>query len=120
LASFEANFSQILSRLRAAAGPDTVIVAMTYYNPLGSCFRAALAPLADVVLEGGPGLEGLNDRIRRISAANGVLVADIYGLLGPGDLVGGTDCLHPNDAGHQKIAEAFAALLAGTGMQMAA
>jgi lysophospholipase L1-like esterase len=120
LATFEANFSQILSRLRAGAGPDTVIVAMTYYNPLGSCFRAALAPLADVVLEGGPGLEGLNDRIRRISAANGVLVADTYGLLGPGDLVGGTDCLHPNDAGHQKIAEAFAAALAGTGMQTAA
>jgi lysophospholipase L1-like esterase len=120
LASFEANFSQILSRLRAAAGPDTVMVAMTYYNPLGSCVRAALAPLADVVLEGGPGLEGLNDRIRRISAANGVLVADTYGLLGPGDLVGGTDCLHPNDAGHQKIAEAFAAVLAGTDAQAAA
>lgn len=115
LASFEANFSQTLSRLRAAAGPDTVIVAMTYYNPLGSCFRAALAPLADVVLEGGPELEGLNDRIRRISAANGVLVAETYGLLGPGDLVGGTDCLHPNNAGHQKIAEAFAAALTGTG-----
>ncbi len=72
-------------------------------------------PLADVVLEGGPVLEGLNDRIRRIAAANGVLVADTYGLLGPGELVGGTDCLHPNDAGHQKIAEAFAAALAGTG-----
>jgi lysophospholipase L1-like esterase len=120
LASFEANFSQILSRLRAAAGPDTVMVAMTYYNPLGSCVRAALAPLADVVLEGGPGLEGLNDRIRRISAANGVLVADTYGLLGPGDLVGGTDCLHPNDAGHQKIAQAFAAVLAGADAQAAA
>jgi lysophospholipase L1-like esterase len=120
LAIFEANFSQILSQLRAAAGPDTVIVAMTYYNPLGSCVRAALAPLADVVLEGGPGLEGLNDRIRRISAANGVLVADTYGLLGPGDLVGGTDCLHPNDAGHQKIAEAFAAALAGAGALAAA
>jgi lysophospholipase L1-like esterase len=120
LASFEANSTQILSQLRAAAGPDTVIVAMTYYNPLGSCSRAALAPLADVVLEGGPGLEGLNDRIRRISAASGVLVADTYGLLGPGDLVGGTDCLHPNDAGHRKIAEAFAAVLAGTGAQAAA
>jgi lysophospholipase L1-like esterase len=49
-----------------------------------------------------------------------VLVADTYGLLGSGDLVGGTDCLHPNDAGHQRIAEAFAAALAGTGMQTAA
>jgi lysophospholipase L1-like esterase len=119
LATFEANFTQILSQLRAAAGPDTVIVAMTYYNPLPSCVRAALAPLADVVLESGPGIDGLNDRIRRISAANGVQVADTYGKLGPGDLVGGTDCLHPNDAGHQVIAEAFAVPVAGAGAEAA-
>lgn len=119
LGAFEDNFTQILSRLRAAAGPDTVIVAMTYYNPLRSCIREALAPLADVVLEGGPGIEGLNDRIRRISAANDVLVADTYGVLDPGDLVGGTDCLHPNDAGHQTIAEVFAAAQAGAGAQAA-
>jgi len=31
-----------------------------------------------------------------------------------------TDCLHPNDAGHQKIAEAFAAVLAGADAQAAA
>jgi lysophospholipase L1-like esterase len=43
-----------------------------------------------------------------------------HDLLGPGDLVGGTDCLHPNDAGHQKIAEAFAAVLAGADAQAAA
>jgi hypothetical protein len=40
--------------------------------------------------------------------------------LGPGDLVGGTDCLHPNDAGHQRIAEAFGAVLAGADAQAAA
>jgi hypothetical protein len=28
------NYQTILSRLRAAAGPDTVIAVMTYYNPL--------------------------------------------------------------------------------------
>jgi lysophospholipase L1-like esterase len=38
----------------------------------------------------------------------------------PGPWVGGTDCLHPNDAGHQKIAEAFAAVLAGADAQAAA
>jgi lysophospholipase L1-like esterase len=43
-----------------------------------------------------------------------------HDLLGPGDLVGGTDCLHPNDAGHQKIAEAFAAVLAGADAPAAA
>jgi lysophospholipase L1-like esterase len=43
-----------------------------------------------------------------------------HDLLGSGDLVGGTDCLHPNDVGHQKIAEAFAAVLAGADAQAAA
>ncbi|HEV8648834.1 MAG TPA: SGNH/GDSL hydrolase family protein [Actinomycetes bacterium] len=113
LTTFATNFTQILGALRAAAGPGTVIVAMTYYNPLASCDLAALAPLADVVLEGGPGFDGrLNDLIRRISAANGVAVAETYGKLGPADLVGGSDCLHPNDSGHQIIAEAFAKALA--------
>jgi lysophospholipase L1-like esterase len=69
--------------------------------------------LAEVVLEGGPGVEGLNDRIRRISTANGVAVADTYGKLAAEDLVGGTDCLHPNDSGHRIIADVFAAASAG-------
>jgi lysophospholipase L1-like esterase len=119
LQTFETNFTQILGDLRAAAGPDTVIIAMTYYNPLPSCQLAALAGLAEVVLEGGPGVEGLNDRIRRISAANGVAVADTYGKLAAADLVGGTDCLHPNDAGHRIIADVFAAALAGAEAQAA-
>ena len=72
-----------------------------------------MAPLADVVLEGGPGVAvGLNDLIRSIAAAHGVLVAETYGQLGPGELVGGDDCLHTNDAGYQRITEAFAAALA--------
>ncbi len=113
LETFAANFTQILGQLRAAAGPDTVIIAMTYYNPLPSCRLASLAPLADAVLEGGLGVTvGLNDLIRSIAAAHGVLVAETYGQLGPGELVGGDDCLHPNDAGYQVITEAFAAALA--------
>ena len=39
------------------------------------------------------------------------MVAETYGRLGPGELVGGDDCLHPNDAGYQVITEAFAAAL---------
>jgi lysophospholipase L1-like esterase len=120
LETFAANFALILGQLRAAAGPDTVIIAMTYYNPLPSCQLAGLAPLADAVLEGGLGVAaGLNDLIRSIAAAHGVLVAETYGKLGPGDLVGGTDCLHPNDAGYQTITEAFAAALAGAQPQAA-
>jgi lysophospholipase L1-like esterase len=120
LQTFAANFALILGELRVAAGPDTVIIAMTYYNPLPSCRLASLAPLADAVLEGGMGVTvGLNDLIRSIAAAHSVLVAETYGLLGPGDLVGGSDCLHPNDAGYQLITEAFAAALAGAQPQAA-
>jgi lysophospholipase L1-like esterase len=120
LETFAVNFTQILGELRAAAGPDTVIIAMTYYNPLPSCRLASLAPLADAVLEGGLGVTvGLNDLIRSIAAAHGVLVAETYGQLGPAELVGGSDCLHPNDAGYQRITEAFAAALAGTQPQAA-
>ena len=120
LQGFAANFTLILGQLRAAAGPDTVIIAMTYYNPLPSCRLASLAPLADAVLEGGLGVAvGLNDLIRSIAAAHGVLVAETYGKLGSDDLVGGSDCLHPNDAGYQFITEAFAAALAGAQPQAA-
>jgi lysophospholipase L1-like esterase len=120
LQSFATNFTVILGRLRAAASPDTVVIAMTYYNPLPSCRLAGLAPLADAVLEGGPGVAvGLNDLIRSIAAAHGVVVAETYGKLSRGDLVGGSDCLHPNDAGYQLITEAFAAALAGAQPQAA-
>jgi lysophospholipase L1-like esterase len=37
----------------------------------------------------------------------------------PQNLVGGTDCLHPNDSGHQIIADLFAAALAGAAAQAA-
>jgi lysophospholipase L1-like esterase len=119
LQTVETNLTQILAELRAAAGPNTVIIAMTYYNPLPSCQLSDLAGLAEVVLEGGPGVEGLNDRIRRISADNGVTVADTYGKLAAMDLVGGSDCLHPNDSGHRIIADVFAAALAGAEAQAA-
>jgi lysophospholipase L1-like esterase len=32
----------------------------------------------------------------------------MFGALDTGDLVGGDDCLHPDDSGHAAIAEAFA------------
>lgn len=118
LRTFAANFTTTLAQLQAAAGPDTMIIAMTYYNPLPSCRLSALAPLASNVLEGAPGFDGrLNDLIRGISAANAVAGADTYGKLAAENLVGGTDCLHPNDSGHQIIADLFAAALAGTGPQ---
>jgi lysophospholipase L1-like esterase len=58
-------------------------------------------------------------QLRAISAANGVAVAGTYGKLAAQNLVGGTDCLHPNDSGHQIIADLFAAALAGASAQTA-
>ena len=107
-ATFSANLDFILAELRAAAGDDTPIIVMTYYNPLPGCFLAPFAPLADIVLEGGGPLPaGLNDLIRSIAASHDAKVAETFGKLGAGDLVGGFDCLHANDDGYEIIAEAF-------------
>ena len=108
------NLTLTLSQLRAAAGPDTEIVVMTYYNSLVGCQLSQFAPLGDFVLEGGPGLPvGLNDLIRLIAAGADASVAETFGLLGPEDLVGGADCLHANDSGYKIIAEAFEEAIEG-------
>lgn len=108
LTSFAANLGVILGTLRQAAGPDTRIVVMTYYNPLGSCFLADLEPLAANVLEGGPGVPiGLNDIIRGTALATGAEVAETFGQLDGDDFVGGKDCLHPDKSGYHEIARAI-------------
>ena len=113
-AAAEAGLAETLEQLAEAAGRRAEVVVTTYYNPIGSCVLAAnpaAVPVADAVLEAGtvPGLVavdvGLNDRIRRTADGVGVQVTDLYGVLGAADLVGGADCLHPNAAGHQEIAE---------------
>ncbi len=117
LAAFEGNLDFILGELRAAAGPDTPIVVMTYYNPLVNlrCPLSALAPLAGLALEGSafPFFPlGLNDLIRSVAADHDATVAD---LIPGGDfpsLLRGVnlrpDCVHPNDSGHRIIADEFA------------
>jgi len=64
--------------------------------------------LGDLILETAPvpglGEVGFNGLITAISQQHGAKVADTFGALGAGDLVGGTDCLHPNKAGHTNIA----------------
>lgn len=109
--TYQANLATILGTLRAAA-PDAEIGIMTYYNPLGSCDLADLEELADLVLEGGGPLPaGLNDIIRGVAGATQVTTVETFGLLGERDYVGGSDCLHPDNSGHKKIARAFARAL---------
>lgn len=120
------RLNQILAELRAAAGPDVLIMTTTYYNPLPFCDLGASDParataLGDWILEGGtlPGPlaalgpldQGFNDVVRAVSAQHGAVVADTYGTVGAGDFVGGSDCTHPNASGHAKIADVFAAAL---------
>jgi lysophospholipase L1-like esterase len=103
-----------LGTLRKVAGPNANILVRTQYNPLlrDSCGgpNDPLAQLANVVLEGGaPFLaSGLNDRIRAVAAKHGARVAEIFlaFFIAPNTLVA-DDCIHPNDAGHAVIRDAF-------------
>jgi lysophospholipase L1-like esterase len=107
LSRVDANYATILTQLREAAGPRTTIAVMTYYNPLPACPLAALAPLADIVLEGGgPVALGLNDIIRQQAAAVGAVVVETAPVVQLSEVQ--PDCLHPNAAGHADIADAFA------------
>ncbi len=117
LAVFAERYERILADLRAAAGPETVIVTTTYYNSLPACDLgrppSPAGALADAVLEGSPspGLppEGINDVIRAASVRHGAVVADAYGVLrDPDHFVGGADCLHPNASGHHLLADLVA------------
>ena len=107
-AQVSSNYATILGQLRAAAGPDTTIAVMTYYNPLlnPGCRVAGLASLGSVVLEGGGPLpHGLNDIIRQQADAVGAAVVETSAVVAPTEVE--PDCLHPNAAGHADIAQAF-------------
>lgn len=113
-AGIEENLTETLVLLRHAAGPETRIAVMTYFNAFLACDQRASVASVDLLLEGVPGISaGLNDVIRHAAATADAVVADTFGLLDPSDLVGGSDCLHANDAGYKKIARAFAFVLAG-------
>ena len=112
------NLRVTLRALYLAGGADTTLAVMTYYSPLASCVLADLDSLATVVLEGGsvgasgPTVDrGLNDVIRSATAHTGAIAVDTYGQLDADDLVGGEDCLHPNDRGHALIADSFSAAI---------
>jgi len=122
-ATFSANFDTILDELRDAAGPDTTIIVMTYFNSLVNpgCIFNSLEPLGDIALEGDPLLapfglsDGLNDLIRLIAADpdHNAKVAELVPggvfpvLLGPADIQ--PDCLHPKNNGYKIIAGEFKA-----------
>jgi len=102
------GIDEVLRTLTAAAGPDTTVAVMTYYNPTFACQLASLQPLAERVLEGAGQQPGLNDILRARAADHSALVVETRERLNArADFVGGNDCLHPSGAGHARIAEAF-------------
>ena len=118
MAQYEADLDNVVSQLRSAAGPDTPIVLGTYDNPVPYCFLGEIPgaiELGAVLLEGSPdgALDGVHDVVRRVAARYDADVAEVFGQLGAGDFVGGADCLHPGDAGHEKVTEAFRAVIDG-------
>jgi lysophospholipase L1-like esterase len=115
-AAYQADLTQALSTLRAAAGPDARIVIGTYDNGIGQCYLSAFpgsVQLAALVLEGGfgPFASGIHGIMRSVGAQYDVEVAESYGDLAPADWVGGADCLHPKDSGYTKVARSFADVL---------
>ena len=113
MTAFQADLAQVVGALRAAAGPDTPIVLGTYDNPIPFCDLAGIpgaAQLGALVLEGTPdgALPGIHDIVRGVAAVFGAEVAEVFGdLSSPGDWLGGADCLHPADAGYNKVTDAF-------------
>jgi hypothetical protein len=112
MATYEADLRGVVAELRAAAGADTPIVLGTYDNPIPFCFLGMIPgaiPLGAIVLEGTPDgfLDGVHDIVRRVAADFGAEVAEAFRPLGPDDFVGGNDCLHVTDSGHDKVTAAF-------------
>ena len=112
LSTISRNLTVTLMPIRAAAGPDTRIAVMTYFNALIGCDYRDVADNAELVLQGVPGITpGLNGVIKQAANRADAVIADTFGKLEIGDLVGGVDCLHANDSGYEKIAEAFTSVL---------
>ena len=114
-AAYASDLDVALSTLREAAGPDARIVIGTYDNPIATCFLGQVpgaVQLGALVLEGGgPVPQGLNDIMREVAARYDVEVAEVFGDLVSQDWVGGTDCLHPDDSGYDKVTIAFQEVL---------
>lgn len=103
LSAIGENLVTILKSLRSAAGPDALIIVSTYYNSLQNpgCLFSRFASLA------APIIEQVNAIIEAAaSEVQGVRIADVaHAGIGPTDLR--ADCLHPNDSGYARIAQAF-------------
>lgn len=102
------NIGALLSSLRQA-DPNVKVILVTLYDPLSGSLPSA-AELAELALEGRantPFPAGANDILRQAAQANGVILAEAYPLFnGRADELIAQDRIHPNNRGHQLIADA--------------
>jgi lysophospholipase L1-like esterase len=118
LTEYRENLVQILTRLKSAAG-DTPIFLMTLYNPFsgGASHVDQIGVLALEGQDGTPFPTGLNDVIREQAAATGVHLVEWYELfLQKQSQYISQDLIHPNDTGHQVMANAVIAAMAAAGL----
>jgi len=106
----EQTIDRTINQLRAALGPDAVILMRTQYNALlrSGCNSAENAAVGTAALEGVPGTvldRGLNDRIRSVAAKYGAQVVDVFPAFAVNaNTLVAADCIHPSGAGYQVIA----------------
>jgi lysophospholipase L1-like esterase len=111
---YQTDLNNALSMLREA-GDKAKIVIGTYDNPFrdqspltcpGLAGNPVVISLGNLVLEGGPGVpQGLHDIMRSVAADHGIEVAEVFGDLNTEK--NWFDCLHPTQAGYDKVSEAF-------------
>jgi lysophospholipase L1-like esterase len=106
----EQTIDRTINQLRAALGPNAVILMRTQYNALlkAGCQSPQAAAIGTAALEGAPGTvldRGLNDRIRSVAAKYGAQVVDVFPAFAVNaNTLVAADCIHPSGAGYQVIA----------------
>jgi lysophospholipase L1-like esterase len=106
----EQTIDRTIRQLRAALGPDAVILMRTQYNALlrTGCATPQVAAIGTAALEGIPGTvldRGLNDRIRSVAAKYDAQVVDVFPAFAVNaNTLVASDCIHPSGAGYQAIA----------------
>ncbi len=112
VAVFGGNIEQIFSRLRAAAGPDTHIIVMTYYNPFNFGTGLIFEDVSDATVN------DLNAQIRGAAGPHNITIAqanDLYrGLSAALTHILAGD-IHPNDDGYRVLLRAFQDAYEGVG-----
>ncbi len=111
IGAFSANFPVILQRIREAAGPDAIIVAMAFYNPFSGTGQAVDAP-GDIVAAQ---MTAQAKTVATAAPVNAVWVdlAAVFQGKAPTltHIMEDPPNIHPNDAGYAAIAAAMTAAL---------